>query len=489
MKKLLLLFALVFGFGITIQSCQDLDDTASGLPIQNFIWKGLNLYYLWQADVSDLADGKFPKQNDLNNFLATKSDPKVLFQDLLFKPVSKFPTGAVDRFSVLVDDYSVLENLFQGITTNNGVDFGLRYKSGTSGPIFGWVRYIIPNSDASAKNIKRGDIFYAINGTTLTADNYRALLGNETYTLNFADFDNGNITPNGRSLSLTKSQLTENPILLNQIIPLGTKKVAYLVYNGFTSNFDTQLNQAFGQIKAAAATHLVLDLRYNSGGSVQTATYLASMITGQFTSQVFAKQQWNAKVQSFFEANSPQQIVNNFTNTLLNGQAINSLNLTKVYILTTRSSASASELLINGLKPYVSVIQIGDLTTGKNVGSITLYDSPNFRKENRSAEHKYAMQPLVLKIVNKTGFGDYQDGLIPTIDLKENLGNLSQLGNINEPLLSTALGHITINGRMMFRSSSKDFAPFMDSKSMRPFGTEMYLSNFDSRMLNGLIPF
>ncbi len=489
MKKLLLSLFVVLGLGIVFQSCEDLDDKVSDLPIQNFIWKGLNLYYLWQADVPDLADNKFVKQSDLNNFLSASANPKALFQDLLFKPVSKFPDGAVDRFSVIVDDYSVLENLFQGITTNNGVDFGLRYKAGNSGAIFGWVRYIIPNSDAATKNIKRGDIFYAVNGTTLTADNYKSLLGNETYTLNFADFDNGNITPNGLSLSLTKSQLTENPVLLHNIIPLGTKKVAYLVYNGFTSNFDTQLNQAFAEIKSGNPTHLVLDLRYNSGGSVQTAAYLASMITGQFNAQVFAKQQWNAKVQSFFEANSPQQLVNNFTNTISNGQAINSLNLTKVYVLTTKSTASASELVINGLKPYINVVQIGDVTTGKNVGSITLYDSPNFRKENRSTAHKYAMQPLVLKIVNKTGFGDYQDGLIPTIELKENLGNLGQLGDINEPLLSTALGHISVNGRMMFRSSGKDFVPFLDSKSMRPFGTEMYLSNFDSRILNGLIPF
>lgn len=489
MKRAYYILILLLSFVTIFQSCEDFDDTASELPIQNFIWKGLNLYYLWKDDVPDLADSRFSTQGDLDNYLSATPNPKVLFENLLFKPVSKFPTGAVDRFSVIVDDFSVLENSFQGISTNNGVDFGLRYKSGTSGPIFGWVRYIIPNSDAASKNIKRGDIFYAVNGVTLTADNFRTLLANETYTLNFADFDNGNITPNGRSLSLTKTQLVENPVLITQIIPLGSKIVAYLMYNSFTSNFETQLNQAFAQIKAAGATHLVLDLRYNSGGSVQTATYLASMITGQFSSQVFAKQQWNAQVQSFFEANSPAQLVNNFTNTLANGQSINSLNLSKVYILTTRSSASASELVINGLKPYINVVQIGDVTAGKNVGSITLYDSPNFRKENRSTAHKYAMQPIVLKIVNKTGFGDYQNGLTPTIELKENLGNLGQLGNTTEPLLSTALGHISVNGRMMFRNPIRDFTTFADSKSLRPAGTDMYLSNFDTRLLQGTSPF
>jgi hypothetical protein len=132
-------------------------------------------------------------------------------------------------------------------------------------------------------------------------------------------------------------------------------------------------------------------------------------------------------------------------------------------------------LVINGLKPYINVIQIGDVTIGKNVGSITLYDSMDFSASNRNPNHKYAMQPLVIKTINKAGFGDYQNGLAPTISLTEDIGNLSQLGNINEPLLSTALGHITINGRMMKENPAKTFENFMDSKAMEPFSSEMYI--------------
>ena len=61
------------------------------------------------------------------------------------------------------------------------------------------------------------------------------------------------------------------------------------------------------------------------------------------------------------------------------------------------------------------MVQIGDITVGKNVGSVTLYDSPTFGKENRNPNHRYAMQPLVLKIVNGVGFGDYQSGLVPNL--------------------------------------------------------------------------
>ncbi len=474
-KSLLLLMVITMSF----QSCNDMDDSLSvpsDLEIENFIWKGLNLYYLWQADVPDLADARFENQGQLNEFLYTKDTPEILFQDLLNKPISKFPLGqAVDKFSVLVNDYTVLENLFQGVTTNNGVDFGLRYKTGSTTEIFGWVRYIIPNSNAAGKNIKRGDIFYAVNGTPLTISNYQSLLANANYTLNLADYSSGNITPNGLSVDLTKTELTENPVFYNQIITAGTHKVAYLVYNGFTANFDTQLNDAFGQIKAGGATDLVLDLRYNSGGSVLTATRLASMITGQFNGQLFAKQQWNSKVQTYLEANNPGQLTNNFTNTIGNGVALNSLNFIKIYILTSISSASASELVINGLQPYINVVLIGDKTTGKNAGSRTLYDSPTFTKTDVNPDHKYALQPLLFKTVNKIGYGDYQSGIEPNVLLKEDLGNLSQLGNTDEPLLSTALGMITANGKMIKRNPEKEFKPFKDSKSMQRFGTEMYL--------------
>lgn len=472
-KALILLLLTAFSF----QSCEDMDDTLgvpNKLEINNFIWKGLNLYYLWQADVPDLADNRFANQGELNSFL-DGYNAEVLFQDLLYKPVSQFPVpAAIDRFSVLVDDYTYLENLFQGITKNNGVEFGLRRKESNPSEVYGWVKYIISGSDAENKNIQRGSIFYAVNGTQLTDTNYRSLLAGENYTLNLADYDDGNITPNGQSVALTKTQLTENPVLEADVINVGEKKVAYLAYNGFTANFDQQLNSAFGSFVADGATELVLDLRYNSGGSVQTATYLASMITGQFTGQLFAKQQWNNKIQSYYEENNPDRLVNNFTNTLGN-IPINSLNLSKIYILTSAETASASELVINGLKPYINVIQIGDVTTGKNVGSVTLYDSPDFSRNNRNRKHKYAMQPLVIKTINKDGFGDYQDGLSPTILLKEDVGNLSQLGNPAEPLLSTALGLITNNARMMKQNPNNTAKDFKDSKSMRPFATDMYI--------------
>jgi hypothetical protein len=155
---------------------------------------------------------------------------------------------------------------------------------------------------------------------------------------------------------------------------------------------------------------------------------------------------------------------------------INSLNLSRVYILTTGATASASELVINGLKPYVTVIQIGTKTVGKNVGSITLYDSPTFNKENRNSRHKFAMQPIVIKTINKDGFGDYQDGLVPTNIQPENPANMGILGNESEPYLSTALGLITGDGRFLPQDENQFGRELQNSKSLQRLGNDMYIN-------------
>ena len=466
--KIKILFTLLLTVLLTT-NCDTKEDleVPESVEINNFVWKGMNLYYLWRNDVENLADDKFSNQSQLNNFLSGYSNPADLFNAL------RVPT-TLDRFSVIFNDYNNLEGILAGNTLNNGVDFALKYKSGSSTEIFGWVRYIIPNSDASAKNIQRGDLFYAVNGIPLTASNYQDLLGNTSYTLNLADYDNGNITPNGTSVNLTKSNLSENPVLISNVINEGSHKIGYLVYNGFYPDYESQLNNAFAQLKSAQITDLVLDLRYNSGGSIATATRLASMITGQFNGQLFAKEQWNDKLQAYWNETNPAQLVNNFTNTIGNGSPISSLNSSKIYILTSKSTASASELVINGLKPYINVIQIGDVTIGKNVGSITLYDSPSFKKLNSSTKHKYAMQPIVLKTVNKAGFGDYQQGLQPNFSQIEDLGNLGILGNTNEPLLNTAINQILANGKQSKAKTTIDFQDFKNSKDLNPLQNEMY---------------
>lgn len=486
LRNLLVLFLLAF----SLQSCEDQDDVDSpaDLQINDFIWKGLNQFYLWQGDVPTLADDRFNTQEALNSYLKGYSKPENLFEDLLNKPISKFPKGeAIDRFSWIVEDYSVLEGELQGTTKNNGIDFRLSYKPGSSTDVFGFVRYVIPNSDAAAKGVKRGDLFTGVNGTQLTVSNYEALLlDSDSYTLNLADYNGTTYVSNGKSVSLVKSTLDENPILINKVITSGSHKIGYLMYNGFYPNYDTQLNEAFGQLAAQGITDLVLDLRYNGGGSVQTATRLASLITGQFKDQIFAKEKWNSKVNAYYESEDPESLNNRFVDNM-DGQPLNSLRLTKVYILTTNGTASASELVINGLAPYISVVQIGDVTVGKNVGSVTLYDSETFTKTKVNPNHKYAMQPLVLKIVNATGFGEYTNGLQPTYKQLEYVATLGVLGDPSEPLLNAAISAITGTAtKRVQQDRGEALRTFIDAKSMNGIRNQMYVEKAPEGLLRSL---
>ncbi len=487
-SRLKYVFLMLLFLGLALQSCKDdLDDNLLPFTKQanDFVWRGLNAFYLWQQDVPDLSDARFGSRQERLDFVTGFGSPEQLFNHLLFQP------NVVDKFSVIFNDYNVLEQVLSGTEAKNGMDFGLRLKQGSTTEVYGWVRYVLPNTDASSKGVQRGMVFHAVNGTPLTTSNFRSLLAQNTYTINLANYNNGVITPNGQSISLTKSFFQEDPILKFNLHEVGNHKIGYLMYNSFLANFEPQLNEVFGFFKNQNITHLVLDLRYNSGGSVATCTRLASMITGQFEGQVFGQQIWNDKIMSFFESqNDTERFKNRFTNRIFTSALINSLQLDKIIILTTPSSASASELLINGLTPYLNVVQIGGITAGKNTGSVTLYDSPTFTKANISPSHRYAMQPLVLKIANSAGFGDYQDGLVPlpANAYTENIGNLGVLGNADEPMLSLAIQHITTHGRPaqnpIFVEVDK---PFADSKSLKPLGYDMQIelpNNFLNQINN-----
>ena len=141
-------------------------------------------------------------------------------------------------------------------------------------------------------------IFVGVNGNTLTVNNYIDLLysDNLEYTLNMADIVEGTLEENGESVSLTKVENFEsNPIQKEEVFDIDGTQVGYLMYNQFLARANESLNEVFGRFQSAGITELVLDLRYNGGGSVDNCINLASMITGQFTGDVFAKQKWNSK--------------------------------------------------------------------------------------------------------------------------------------------------------------------------------------------------
>lgn len=472
MKKYLF---LLVGLGILLNSCNSDDDAnvPTDIVVQNFMWRAMNLWYFWQGEVPNLADNRFSSDSEYTEFLQGTPNPLDFYNSIQFTE---------DRFSFSNEDYTTLVNGLNGISKSNGLEFGLvSFASGDN--VFGYVRYIIPNSDAATKDIQRGDIFTRVDGQQLTAGNFRDLLfgDNDTYSLGLATINGSTITDTDEEVSLTKLEgLTENPVLVASTLDIGGAKIGYLMYNGFTRGFDEQLNDAFGQFAADNVTDLVLDMRYNPGGSVNSSRLLASMIYGTNTNDLYIRQRWNAKIQSQFSA---AQLEDYFAATTNDGSPINTLNLNRVYVIATNSSASASELVMNGLAPYVQVIHIGETTRGKNEFSITMVDDPDndyiysaSRENSINPENSWAIQPLVGRNENADGFFDYTDGLVPNIVLEEDFGNLGVLGNPAEPLLARALQEIT------GLTSKASFEPLMTGKVL--MGTEMFKPGKDNMFLD-----
>lgn len=447
-------------------------NSSADVEVEDFMWKAMNLWYFWQGNVPDLADDRFPNTSEgsdaYTEFLSSGESPGDFFDSkLLF---------IEDRFSFYNSDYRVLTNSLSGISRSNGLEFGLVRKQ-DSEEIFGYVRYIIPNSDAATKQISRGDLFTGVDGQTLTLGNYIGLLfgENNTYTLNMADFANGEVIPNDNEVELTKQEaLAENPVYLSKSFEINGERIGYIMYNQFTNEYDDNLYDAIVDLKSAGITNLVLDLRYNPGGSVNTTRLLGSMIYGTNTSDLFLRKRYNDKIQDQL---SQSQLEVYFADKV-GSKSIDPLGLSKLYVLTTNGSASASELLINSLEPYMDVVQIGDVTRGKNEFSTTLVDdrensylyTPS-RVNMINPDVQWAIQPLLGRNENAEGFSDFTDGLIPDIQLKEDLGNLGILGDANEPLLARAIQEITgATGKRDFTvknpidvmTNSKMFTPLKD---------------------------
>ena len=477
MKKYISILVLFIGL-ISVWSCSSDDPVTDGpgvLPpnefadINDFIWSGLNYWYLWQGNVPNLADDRFESQAEYLEYIRVSPPPEDFFYGLLYDRAN------TDFFSWIVDDYVELEKSFQGSTDTNGVDFALSRYSNGSDDLFGYVRLILPLSDASGKNIKRGDLFTEVNGTPITVNNYRDLLysDNPTYTLTMAELEGNTIVPTGVVVELTKTEYEENPVYATRIIEEGGKRIGYIHYTFFNGLYESELNAAFLELKNQAVTDLVLDLRYNPGGYSVTALALAGMITGQFKGEIYAKDEYNNKIQSYFEENDPDYLTDKFVDrTYFSQETINSLNLTRLHVITSDGTASASEAVINGLNPYIDITLIGEVTYGKYTGSYTLYDSESFFKENVNPNHRYAMQPIVVKSVNKIG-ESAKGGFVPDIFQSEDIANMGIIGDSNEPMLRTAINDILGISAKVDADKIRKYEKVSDYRTEKRFSTAL----------------
>lgn len=416
MKKLLIPVLILFLF----QACDDSNNpspSASNEHVNSWIYENMKYWYYWTSSIPSNPD--------------KSQDPEAFFTSL---------KNSEDRFSWIQKDFKELLNSLRGVNKEAGFEFALYREAEGSNNVIMQVLYVKPNSPASSAAIKRGDLISKINGSQITVDNYTELVGDmsENHSLTYQD---------GTTLNIIPVEYAEDPNYLNTVLTYGDHKIGYYVYNLFAEGPDdnstayrTEMDNIFATFKGQGITDLVIDLRFNSGGAETSAQNLASLIApGVSTSTVFVKHEYNTQVTN--DIKTDPNLGEGFLTVpfLAKSQNVGSqLQNNRVYILTGSRTASASELIINGLKPFMDVYLIGGVTIGKNVGSISIYDEDD-------ATNTWGMQPIVTKLFNSNGESDYTNGFTPQVLDEDNRLVLYELGDPNENLLSKAIAEITGN--------------------------------------------
>ncbi|WP_316832894.1 S41 family peptidase [Pedobacter aquatilis] len=341
--------------------------------------------------------------------------------------------------------------------TENDYGFSVLYNTTTDLR----VKYVYANSPASQQGLTRGCRLTAVNGRTsltYTSANVTflndALFGtNASVSLTFVDLAGAT-----KTVTVTRATYTVNPILFTNVYTAGTKKVGYIVFNSFTNNASAAISTAFSNFATQGVTEVVVDLRYNGGGYVSTATqiinilspsaqtgntmftsyynaYLQGLTTAQRKASVLAHQPLldgsgklqtfttgvNGKYATYADLDYSASSSDNIEKFAKSG----SLNLSRVYFIVTGSTASASELTVNSLKPVMDVKLIGTTTYGKPVGFFPIRID------------KVDMYIPEFETKNQAGTGGYYSGL--TVD-KEAYEDLTKAwGDESETLLAYAL--------------------------------------------------
>ena len=418
---------LVFCLGLSISlsffvQCSD-DPTGVGseyLEVNSWIRSQMSDYYYWNFVVPRMAPGNLT--------------PKQFFEDILYE---------TDQFSYITDDAETLLNELNGSQYSSGFSPAILSFSDQD-QLFMVVKYVYPDSPAQLAGLERGDIILSVNGQTLNSANYQELLqinGMVTYGLGSYSLDaetqQANITDLDSVISVRKEILQLDPVITTKVIETGGKRIGYLFYAQFidgTANlFINGLNERLAELKAQKIDELVIDLRYNPGGRITAASQFANALVPLETVQnkdIFVEFEYNSLLENFYQSTDGVDSENLF---LRFQEGPVSMGLERIYVLTTNQTASASELLIHGLKPYMEVITVGSNTLGKYYGSFVItgtFQSPSVY---------YAILPVTLKYLNANQESDFIDGLEAQIGASENILSPKPLGDPTDPLLEAAI--------------------------------------------------
>jgi len=404
---------------------------------------------------------------DENNFLRSWSDNTYLWYDEItdqnpenfddpldyFDELRTFETTASgspkDKFHFTYDSLEWYNLSQGGVSAGYGLEWAL---ISATPPREIVVAYTEPGSPATDNNIERGAIVLEVDGfdinTTsqegidaLNAATWPSSIG-ETHEFTLQDLD-GTV----RTITLTSEEITSAMVQNTRVVSTATGNVGYMTFNFFRAPAEAELVTAINELSSGAGIDdLVLDLRYNGGGYLAIASQLTYMIAGANATagKTFETLQFNDKHPSTDPVTGAALAPTPFYDTTIglslgSGQPLPTLDLTRVYVLTSGDTCSASEAVINGLRGIgIEVIQIGSTTCGKPYG---------FYATDNCGTTYFTIQ---FRGINDLGFGDYSDGFVPS-SVDDGLANIAgcevaddftqQLGNEQENRLEVALAH------------------------------------------------
>lgn len=319
----------------------------------------------------------------------------------------------VDRWS-----FAIKQTEWDNVSSGIAGDFGLNVFFRQEGDLR--VRTVEPASPAGLAGVRRGWRIVGLNGNTnITTANANAIVTSVYQSASTAfTFEKPDGTRS--NLSLNAATYKEQPVLLDSVYTVAGKKIGYLVFNSFlgdTTQIYNRFSNVFSKFSTEQVNDVVIDLRYNGGGYVSVQDKLANYLApASANGDILMQQQYNDKYSRY---NSTTRI-----------RKLGTLNLTRVFFIVSNNTASAGELIINNLKPYMDVKLIGPSDTyGKPVGYFPI------------PVGDWYIFPVSFRSTNKLGSGNYFNGL--TADSKVADGLDKDWGNLEESALARAVRYIT----------------------------------------------
>lgn len=388
-----------------------------------------------------------------------------------FKFLEKLRYKEEDKWSVLTDNREGLTGQLEGISTTFGYQLLLGYDMYAPEYILGIVLYVYPDSPAEKVGLKRGDMILGKDLGYITEDNYMDLYNASSLILQTAtySYESGEYIVNENWVYLAAESMYEDPVNTYKVIEKGANKIGYLCYTDYVIESEKRLQEVFMEFKSQRVTDVVLDLRYNTGGFAQTSCVLSSILAPASVvkeKEIFLSQEWNDAYTAYYKKNK-YDTNEYFTDTL----NVN-MDLSRLFVLTSGYTASASEATIIGLQPYMDVVLIGDTTYGKYCGARLFSPAAwdNKKEEWVLVEEieNWGLYLTIYRFANKEGFTSFTGGLLPDVAIEEVYEELYPFGDERDPLLAEAISRITGEPVVKARSATSSAQTFKILNNIRP---------------------